>query len=114
MNLKDTSIRMYNMTWTLSRGYYLTRMMKDGKRVTVRLHRFVWEQYNGKIPNGYDIHHVNGVKTDNRIENLQLISHVEHQRLHKDKWKLGVDPRVDINEYHKALRRAWREHGRTK
>ncbi len=33
-------------------------------------HRFVWEQVHGEIPSGWNIHHINGVKLDNRIENL--------------------------------------------
>jgi len=51
-------------------------------------HRYVWEQANGEIPPGYQIHHINHNKQDNRLENLQLLSNSEHQKLHnqpKDK-----------------------------
>lgn len=37
-----------------------------------KAHRVVWEMHNGPIPSGMFIDHVNGVKTDNRIENLRL------------------------------------------
>ncbi len=33
-------------------------------------HRFVWEQAYGEIPNGWNIHHINGIRLDNRLENL--------------------------------------------
>jgi predicted DNA-binding protein YlxM (UPF0122 family) len=42
------------------------------------MHRYVWEKSNGKIPKGYDIHHRNRDKSDNRLENLELIEHREH------------------------------------
>jgi len=36
----------------------------------------------GAIPSGYVIHHINGIKNDNRIENLQMMTPSEHTRLH--------------------------------
>jgi len=35
-------------------------------------HRLVWTYHNGEIQTGYQIDHMNGVKDDNRIENLRL------------------------------------------
>jgi len=36
-------------------------------------HRYIWSQSNGEIPKGWHIHHINGIKTDNRLENLIAI-----------------------------------------
>jgi len=44
------------------------------------MHRIVWEHFNGKIPKGYDIHHINHDRTDNRISNLELMSKSEHAK----------------------------------
>ncbi len=33
-------------------------------------HRFIWEQAHGKILKGMVIHHINGIRADNRLENL--------------------------------------------
>ena len=56
---------------------YLART--DGDRKL--MHRYVWEYYNGAIPAGYDIHHVNHDRQDNRIENLELYTKSEHARM---------------------------------
>ena len=38
------------------------------------VHRIVWEAFNGKIPEGHMIDHINRDKTDNRIENLRVVT----------------------------------------
>lgn len=48
----------------------------------VRQHRFVYEEYHKCcLLRCSVIHHKNGNKQDNRIENLQLISKKEHDRM---------------------------------
>ena len=41
-------------------------------------HRFVYEVFQGPIPKWFEIDHINNNKTDNRIENLQLVTHKEN------------------------------------
>ncbi len=46
-------------------------------------HRLVWWKNTNIIPpNGYQIHHKNEIKTDNRFENLELISTQSHNIVH--------------------------------
>src|SRR5699024_4311851 len=46
-------------------------------------HVVIWEEHHGReVPEGYQIHHVNGVKHDNRIENLRLVDTLIHKRIH--------------------------------
>lgn len=48
-----------------------------------RLHRILMEKYIGrKLGKDEVVHHRNGIRTDNRIENLEVMSHSEHSHLH--------------------------------
>lgn len=52
-------------------------------------YRKVYEKHYGPIPvdeNGrtYEIHHINGDHSDNRIENLKAVTIVEHYKIHYD------------------------------
>lgn len=42
------------------------------KRKWMLEHRFVWECAHGPLPDGATIHHKNGNRLDNRLENLEL------------------------------------------
>ena len=52
-----------------------------GKRLRME-HDLVWEREYGPIPAGFFIHHINHVKLDNRIENLELADPLSHKRHH--------------------------------
>ena len=46
------------------------RVQWKGKSYLV--HRIIYEMAYGSIPDSYDIDHVNGIKTDNLVDNLRL------------------------------------------
>lgn len=91
--------------YTTGAGRY-KRILKDGHNL--QMHRYIWEQKNGAIPEGYVIHHINGNKLDNRIENLACISTKEHNLIHsKDRkiWNAGLT--VETSEkWKKTLEKA--------
>jgi len=67
-------------------------------------HRLIWEEANGRLlkPNE-DVHHINGVKDDNRPENLVALTKSAHHRLH------GTE---ELSRYHREHPEANREAGR--
>ena len=52
-------------------------------------HVLVWEAHHGPVPKGMEIHHVNHDKLDNRIENLKIVTRLEHKRLHSNCFRCG-------------------------
>ena len=57
------------------------KQKKLEKTITYYNHRFVFEVFKGPIPKCLEIDHINGIKSDNRIKNLQLLTH--NQNLQK-------------------------------
>lgn len=57
-------------------GYYLNSTHR------VRLHRAVYEHFNGPIPSGCHVHHVNHDKGNNEPDNLVAMSRKAHLKLH--------------------------------
>lgn len=71
-------------------GHGNKQRYKDTKRggKTVLVHRLVMEQYLGrKLLTAEHIHHINSDKRDNRIENLQIVSNSEHQKMELAEFK---------------------------
>lgn len=44
------------------------------KRRAIGTHRLVWLAFKGPIPFGLEVNHKNGVKSDNRLSNLELLT----------------------------------------
>lgn len=78
---------------------------KDGYMLE---HRLVWEETRGELLERHlHVHHINGVRDDNRPENLVALTRSEHQQLHA----VDRDPVNDEtrNRLSAATRRVWEQ-----
>ena len=81
--------------------YYLCG--KYFQRKGVRLHRVVWGFHNGAIPEGHHVHHKDGDRANNQIENLGLLIGETHIKNHMNDDVVKAKSRKNIA---KAIRKA--------
>ena len=60
-------------------GYIVITLVDGSKKPA---HIWLWEYAYGPVPHGYHVHHIDGRRTNNSLNNLQLLSAVDHVRLH--------------------------------
>ena len=79
-------------------SYVMVRLIKEinhpaaDSKGYVRLHRLIMENHLGRTLEPDElVHHINGNKLDNRVENLELITKASHVSLHHT-GKKGRDP----------------------
>lgn len=87
-------------------GYWLCSTLHK------RLHIYIYEKYNGKIPKGYEVHHIDHNKDNNEIDNLKLLTRKEHNKIHKEEMSeeekqkrrdnLNKNARPKAIEWHKS------------
>ena len=77
--------------------------------------RLVWEAFRGKIPPGMCIVHRNGLKTDNALRNLQLMSRGEccekFSKFSRPRRVVRIDRNGEIIDAYPSARAAAREYG---
>ncbi len=71
------------------RGYTQAWLSKNGTLKSVGVHRLVASAFIPNHDHLPEVNHINGVKTDNRVENLEWCT-VSHNRLHSS-YVLGHD-----------------------
>ena len=55
-------------------GYRVVSLRNEGAVKTLKIHRLVAEAFIGAIPADMQVNHKNGVKLDNRVENLEIVT----------------------------------------
>jgi len=68
-------------------GYWKLQFKIYGKTHRLKVHRIIWEMFNGRIPDKVQIDHINGDGSDNRIENLRLSTPSQNSTNRKSDFK---------------------------
>lgn len=65
-----------------TRNGYVNNTYKqtDGKPGKFYRHRVIWYYFNGDIPDGFEIDHIDGDKTNNSKSNLRCLTHFDNIR----------------------------------
>ncbi|CAJ1293248.1 MULTISPECIES: HNH endonuclease signature motif containing protein [Enterobacteriaceae] len=93
-------------------GYRQVALRLDGKQYQLKAHRVAWILEHGAIPDGLQVDHINGIRDDNRLCNMRLVTQRENDQnrrkakgysWNKDcsKWEAYI--RVDSVRHHLGL-----------
>jgi len=77
-NLREVKLKLTKGGYLYIGGY--SGKGADKKRNWLRVHRLVYQEFVGPIPVGMEIDHISNVKTDNRLENLQMLTKKDNIR----------------------------------
>ena len=96
-------------------GYVNVKFSIHGRITSQRVHRLVMAAFNGPCPAGEEVNHKNGVKDDNRLSNLEYVTHA-YNSLHTSQ-VLGLKrgeshgmsklKSAEVSAIKKLLRRGW-------
>lgn len=97
---------------TTHNGYYSITLNKKCHRVS----RLVWTTFNGPIPEGMQVNHINEIRTDNRLENLNLMTPSQNltwgHRMEKfRKWIIQLNFKDEILHFYPSATEAARVMG---
>ena len=92
----ETSFEYDGLIWTKNGDYWK-------RRGYGLFHRYLWKKYNGEIPKGWVVHHIDHNKENNDISNLQCMDGKEHMGLHQSKrcnFNINGNPKPFLGKHH--------------
>lgn len=69
--------------WRNQKGYACVTVTEDGREKAYLLHRLVWVNAHGPVPDGLELHHIDHDKANWSLDNLMAVDRQTHQELHR-------------------------------
>lgn len=94
----------------IMKGYHCVALIKDGDRKVYRIHRLVIEHFGEHQPSDeYQVNHIDGDKSNNRIDNLEWVTPLENTR-HAIETGLRHEPDEETKrKMGEATKRRWQD-----
>lgn len=71
----------------LLKHYFVASLCKNAKYTRRGVHRMVWEAFNGRIQNRLEINHKDLNRSNNRLDNLEVVTHQQNLQHAIDAYK---------------------------
>lgn len=83
------------------RGYIRANMLcKDKQQRSYQWHRVIWYYFNGEIPEGLEVNHKDEDKTNNSLDNLELLTHTENINYGTRNQRAGASNSIALKGHH--------------
>ena len=96
-------------TYVVNSGYQAAKLVKEGRRTSVLIHRLVAEHFLSKIAGANEVNHINQEKLDNSVDNLEWVTSAQNkQHSYKNGWTTYNEPSKGIklgstSKFHNVL-----------
>jgi hypothetical protein len=90
-------------------GYHTVRLSVNGKQRTCFIHRLVAVAFLDAEIDKHEVNHINGVKTDNRVKNLEWVTHAENMQHAYATGLCVANGKVVVDDIHEVNYKSVRE-----